>query len=112
MPPKVEGEIKYYLKFQITKINLSQLFIQQNDQTINNNANKNSKNIKSAKQVNANINNEQILARCVWWGEESNGSLFRPRILNYNDLNKNSAQTTAKYVVRSGSKQFSAYLNG
>ncbi len=118
LPPKVEGEIKYYLKLQITKINLSQLFLQylqQNDSTSNNNNNnvKNSKNVKSIKSANANLNNEQILARCVWWGEESNGSLFRPKVLNYNDLNnKNFAQTTARYVVRSGFKQFSAYLNG
>ena len=51
-----------------------------------------------------------LIARCVWWGEEeTNGAIFRPKTSNQDEK---KTQTTAKYVVRSGFKQFNAYLNG
>jgi len=56
-----------------------------------------------------------LVAECLWWGEEeTKGSIFRPNILADGvSLNKDcTVQTTAKYVVRSGYKQLSAYLNG
>lgn len=103
LPPKVEGEIKCYLKLQITKLNLL------NEPPISDNKllpNKKDKNLVKTKSDN-------IIARCVWWGEENtNGSIFRPRVLGSASQDAKKIQTTAKYMIRSGPKQFSAYLNG
>lgn len=56
---------------------------------------------------------DNIIARCIWWGEDnSNGAIFRPRVLGSSTQDNKKLQTTAKYMVRSGPKQFNAYLNG
>lgn len=72
----------------------------------------------NSKQVCKQIINDSkanVVAQCLWWGEESSkGSVFRPRV-SINGIsvaNERKIQTTAKYVVRSGIRQFSAYLNG
>lgn len=43
-----------------------------------------------------------------WWGEPGNGILFRP--VDARHGSGNQAKTTARYPVRSGPKQFTAYL--
>ncbi|CAF0712537.1 unnamed protein product [Brachionus calyciflorus] len=113
LPPKVEGEIKCYLKLQITKIS----FINEtptNDRPLNV-VNKQNKNTKiTGREINLpnKIKNGNLIARCVWWGEENTtGAIFRPKLIGSNSLDNKNTQTTAKYMVRSGPKQFSAYLN-
>lgn len=112
LPPKVEGEIKCCLKLQISRINWL--------------GNKDFKNeiIQNKKLSSANTINvapdSGIIAKCVWWGEEpKGGALFRPRVVYPNQIiaaaSSNSnlrLQTVAKYMIRSGPKQFNAYLNG
>lgn len=97
LPPNVEGEIKFYLRFKILNINL-------NDTTAN----------KQNKTNNRHeIKNDNLIARCLWWGEEnSNGSIFRPKIQSKLFKTDTKLQITALFMVRSGSKQFNAYLNG
>ncbi|KAK7097644.1 C2 domain-containing protein 3-like [Littorina saxatilis] len=43
-----------------------------------------------------------------WWGEDGKGTVFRP--LDVKKGNKSSARTTGQYPVRSGPRQFAAYL--
>jgi hypothetical protein len=89
LPPKVDGNLRSYLKFQITKINLL-------DNTL----------IGS-------ISNYAI--RVLWWGEDGAGSIFRPKIISNNKIinnNNNIIQCIAKYSVKSGPKQLAAYLTG
>ena len=111
LPPNVEGEIKFYLKLEIIKINLIQ------DTGKPKTADKQTSKYPSS--VNESAIETNLIARCVWWGEEnSNGSIFRPKVLVNNKLNSGNLngahkiQTNAKYVVRSGHRQFTAYLNG
>lgn len=108
LPPKVEGEIKCCLRLQISRINLQKV-----DST-------------STKKPSTNDTGNTILARCVWWGEDpSSGALFRPRTVyssnasssnqqlsNNNNTSNSTLQTVARYMIRSGPKQFNAYLNG
>jgi hypothetical protein len=128
LPPKVDGDIKCYLRLKIPKINY---IIQE---TIpNNNANNEQKSKKAPypnREKYALIKppiKEQplpalpsLLAKCVWWGEDqnSNGSIFRPKIFasssssdTLSSKSNRKIQTSAKYMVRSGPKQFQAYLN-
>lgn len=113
LPPKVEGEIKCYLKLQITKITFL-IETPSNDRPPN--VYKPNRNVKLAGKENSlpnKIKTGNVIARCFWWGEENtNGALFRPKIIGSNSLDNKGLQTTAKYMVRSGPKQFSAYLNG
>lgn len=114
LPPKVEGEIKCYLKLQISRINLVQEPVKTN-QFIPNNVRQN-RNIKSNlkdKNQPVDTKNNNLTARCIWWGEEDTiGAVFRPKIFGTNFLDNKVSQTLARYMVRSGPKQFSAYLNG
>lgn len=114
LPPKVEGEIKCYLKLQITRINLISEAVKTN-QPLTNNVKQN-RNIKSNfKDKNQPIDtkNSNLIARCIWWGEEeTTGAVFRPKIFGTNCLGNKVSQTLARYMVRSGPKQFAAYLNG
>ncbi|KAK3584373.1 hypothetical protein CHS0354_001298 [Potamilus streckersoni] len=47
--------------------------------------------------------------RVKFWGEDGDGSLFRPADVKKRD--KLSLRTTARYPVRSGPKQFASYLS-
>ncbi len=116
LPPNVEGDIKFHLKIEISKINLlledTSKLTEPKSNSIKN------KQISTNKQVCKQIINDSkanVVAQCLWWGEEnSKGSIFRPKI-SINGIsvaNERKIQTTAKYVVRSGIRQFSAYLNG
>ncbi|XP_048237074.1 C2 domain-containing protein 3-like isoform X2 [Haliotis rufescens] len=49
------------------------------------------------------------LVRIKWWGEPGDGSIFKP--LNVKKGDKSGCQTTARYPVRSGPRQFAAYLS-
>lgn len=66
-----------------------------------------------------------LAVRIIWWGEDGVGSIFRPkiiinntpstRVLNTVKSNENLTrviQTNAKYSVKSGPKQLTAYLTG
>ncbi|XP_067889467.1 C2 domain-containing protein 3 isoform X3 [Heterodontus francisci] len=48
------------------------------------------------------------LVRLRWWGETSNGTLFRPRDTSHAE--HKSVKTTTRYAVRCGPKQFTSYL--
>ena len=88
LPPKVDGNLRSYLKFQINKINLLD--------------------IKLTLSTNYAI-------RVLWWGEDGTGSIFRPKIVSNNKLVNDSnrlIQCVAKYSVKSGPKQLTAYLTG
>lgn len=98
LPPKVQGEIKCFLRLQISRINWLK---------------------GDTKKQQQQQGESSILARCVWWGEESSrGALFRPRLVYPNQPQtpqpntSSSLQTIARYMIRSGPKQFNAYLNG
>jgi hypothetical protein len=90
LPPKVDGSLKSYLKVEIAKLNWLW------------------------KAGGATIDANPCLAiRILWWGEDGTGSLFRPKVNGL--MNKSKAQytqTTAKYKIKSGAKQLSAYFNG
>ena len=111
LPPKVEGDIKCFLKMQITKVNL----INESEASVKN-AKTNISSRARPHQASTKENSEpesavKIIARCVWWGEDSASAIFRPKQVGI-EQNPKKLQTTAKYMVRSGPKQFSAYLNG
>lgn len=92
LPPKVDGSLRSYLRFQINKINLIE----------NNN-----------KLTVATTNYAAV--RVLWWGEDGTGSIFRPKIIVNNnkfDNTNRSIQSTARYSVKSGPKQLTAYLTG
>ncbi|XP_007889496.2 C2 domain-containing protein 3 [Callorhinchus milii] len=48
------------------------------------------------------------LVRLRWWGETSNGTLFRPR--DASQIEQKAVKTTARFAVRCGPKQFTSYL--
>jgi hypothetical protein len=106
LPPKVEGDIKFYLILQINKINWLATGIELTD-----NDTKQAKKT-NAKQQHRKLDQLKLIARCLWWGEEnSNGAVFRPKLNDEKCSSSSIVQSTAKYMVRSGYKQFSAYLN-
>jgi hypothetical protein len=86
LPPKVDGSLKSYLKVSITQINW---LSRQSDSTGPNG----------------------LAVRVLWWGEDGTGSLFRPKLKGLKS-NQQTYQTTAKYKVKSGAKQLSAYFTG
>ncbi|XP_072039618.1 C2 domain-containing protein 3-like [Amphiura filiformis] len=47
--------------------------------------------------------------RLQWWGEATEGTVFRP--LDVKNPQKSMSRTTARFPVRCGPKQFTAYLN-
>ncbi|XP_071847987.1 C2 domain-containing protein 3-like isoform X2 [Apostichopus japonicus] len=47
--------------------------------------------------------------RLKWWGEQSNGSIFRPS--DGREESKSTVRKTARYPIRCGPKQFAHYLN-
>ncbi|KAJ8298025.1 hypothetical protein KUTeg_024556 [Tegillarca granosa] len=47
--------------------------------------------------------------RVKWWGEDGDGSIFRP--VNANKKSATASKIVARYPVRSGPKQFASYLN-
>ncbi|XP_063296892.1 C2 domain-containing protein 3 [Pelobates fuscus] len=49
-----------------------------------------------------------VLVRLRWWGETSNGTIFRPRVNSQTE--HKAVKTTTRYAVRCGPKQFSSYL--
>lgn len=107
LPPKVESDIKCYLKLQITKVVVLKDWWKKAPATNGR---------KLTGEVDAGQN---LIARCLWWGEEnSRGALFRPKVVRSTTANSSSSsnahllQTTARYMIRSGPKQFTAYLNG
>jgi hypothetical protein len=120
LPPNVEGQIKFDLRLEISKINILA------DRPVRPEDDKSARPKQPQQQVRfqktvADLkpdlpeSESHLIAECLWWGEEeTKGSIFRPKILvNGASLNsERKVQTTAKYVVRSGYKQFSAYLNG
>ncbi|XP_060682195.1 C2 domain-containing protein 3 [Hemiscyllium ocellatum] len=79
LPPLVEGQVQYFLRVTISKI----LW-----------------NIPRPPAV--------PLVRLRWWGETSNGTLFRPGDASH--IEPKSVKTTARYAVRCGQKQFTSYL--
>ena len=82
LPPKVEGQIRCHLKVAIRDIIWT---------------------VGSPPDISA--------VRLKWWGEEGEGAVFSP-----NDKRKTKTlggtATVAHYAVRSGPKQFAAYLSG
>lgn len=98
LPPNVEGDIKFYLRLKILNINLVET------------------NVAKLNEKSANkklpLKTDNLISRCLWWGEENSaGSIFRPKIQSKYFKSEDKLQTTAVYMVRSGAKQFSAYLN-
>ncbi len=110
LPPNVEGDIKFFLILEISKVDFydqTPLPLKQSSSQINRS------NVKTKIQTDATVRDENFIVRCVWWGEENiRYSIFRPKIVGAKNQNERAIQTTAKYMVRSGKKQFSAYLNG
>ncbi|XP_059149560.1 C2 domain-containing protein 3-like [Physella acuta] len=51
---------------------------------------------------------QSTLVRIRWWGEQGDGSIFRP--LDVKKGTKSECKTTARYPVRSGPHQFATYL--
>ena len=113
LPPKVDGDIKCYLRLRIPKISY----------IVTETAVEASTNKKVAPKFGKKVEKNaeiallpSILAKCVWWGEDehANGAIFRPKIVgssaNSQTVSRHT-QTTAKYMVRSGGKQFTAYLS-
>ncbi|OCT93380.1 C2 domain-containing protein 3 [Xenopus laevis] len=49
-----------------------------------------------------------VLVRLRWWGETSNGTIFRPR--DSSQTEQKGLKTTTRYAVRCGPKQFTSYL--
>ncbi|KAJ1120347.1 hypothetical protein NDU88_008518 [Pleurodeles waltl] len=49
-----------------------------------------------------------VIIRLRWWGETSDGTLFRPRITSQTE--QKTVKTTARFAIRCGPKQFSSYL--
>ncbi|KAK3100781.1 hypothetical protein FSP39_025242 [Pinctada imbricata] len=52
---------------------------------------------------------QETHVRVKWWGETGDGALFRP--VDMKKGNKGPTKTVARYPVRSGPRQFAAYLN-
>lgn len=88
--------MRCYLKLKVLKINLFDNYSNSNSSSSGSNSN----NVK---------NSLDLVVKIVWWGEDGDGSKFRPKINGKTRLN---LQTTAKYLVKSGPKQLTAYLNG
>jgi C2 domain-containing protein 3 len=105
LPPKVEGDIKCYLKLHIPK--LSWLVESGSSDKLNRNVKQDTNRHQAARN---------IAVRCSWWGEDSSrGALFRPKVVNAPTAtlqDPSKLQTTAKYMIRCGPKQFNSYLNG
>ncbi|XP_022100363.1 C2 domain-containing protein 3-like isoform X2 [Acanthaster planci] len=80
LPPSVEGQLRCFLRVCISKI----VWL-------------------SAKPPDA------THVRLRWWGEISEGSIFRP--LDVKNPQKVPTRTVARYPVRCGPKQFAAYLS-
>ncbi|KAM4700679.1 C2 domain-containing protein 3 [Discoglossus pictus] len=49
-----------------------------------------------------------VLVRLRWWGETSDGTVFRPR--DTSQTEQKGVKTTTRYAVRCGPKQFTSYL--
>ncbi|XP_069496239.1 C2 domain-containing protein 3 isoform X2 [Ambystoma mexicanum] len=49
-----------------------------------------------------------VLIRLRWWGETSDGTVFRPRITS--QIEQKTVKTTARFAIRCGPKQFTSYL--
>ncbi|XP_078514692.1 C2 domain-containing protein 3 isoform X2 [Lissotriton helveticus] len=49
-----------------------------------------------------------VIIRLRWWGETSDGTLFRPRVTSQTE--QKTVKTTARFAIRCGPKQFSSYL--
>ncbi|CAH1777586.1 unnamed protein product [Owenia fusiformis] len=79
LPPQVEGQLRCYLKLSVKELTW---------------------NIQTAP--------EDTYVRVLWWGEDGDGSYFRP--LCGKRVEKSQCVTTARYAVRSGPKQFATYL--
>ncbi|XP_078078487.1 C2 domain-containing protein 3 [Mustelus asterias] len=79
LPPLVEGQVQCFLRITVSKI----LWIVSRPPA-------------------------SPLVRLRWWGETSNGTLFRPRDSSHAE--QKSVKTTARYAVRCGPKQFTSYL--
>ena len=121
LPPKVEGIIRFTLRLHISRI----IWLKDESKS---SSRQQRMSVHQRKKTNNGEESDDSLARvivvrCVWWGEESSGSLFRPKVqLNpLTSTNKQpqptrtqntlQQQTTAVYMVRSGAKQLAAYLN-
>ena len=103
LPPKLEGEIKCYLKLQISKVN----WLKDKETPSNGSADK-----LNRLKPNANSRRSNFIIKCVWWGEKDTmGAIFRPKLVG-SAQDPVKLQTTAKYMIRCGPKQFNAYLNG
>ncbi len=95
-------------------------WINENQPLSRNNSTDKLNRLKQSDKENANKLKQQstrnIIVKCVWWGEEnSRGALFKPKVTNASSgilQDPNKIQTTAKYMIRCGPKQFNAYLNG
>ncbi len=102
LPPNVEGDIKFYLRLKILNINLVNENSNQPPVAVNKSVNKKLETLKS----------DILIAKCSWWGEEKTAAIFRPKIQSKVYKTENKIQTCALYMIRSGTKQFNAYLNG
>ncbi|XP_071787350.1 C2 domain-containing protein 3-like [Asterias amurensis] len=80
LPPAVEGQLRCFLRVSVSKI--VWLTARPPDTTH---------------------------VRLRWWGEITEGSLFRP--LDVKNPQKAATRTVARFPVRCGPKQFAAYLN-
>ncbi|KAM8977706.1 C2 domain-containing protein 3 [Pelodytes ibericus] len=49
-----------------------------------------------------------VLIRLRWWGETSDGTIFRPRISS--QAEQKGVRTTTRYAIRCGPKQLTSYL--
>ncbi|XP_038063229.1 C2 domain-containing protein 3-like [Patiria miniata] len=80
LPPSVDGQLRCFLRVSISKI---------------------------VWQIAKPPDTTHVRLR--WWGETSEGSIFRP--LDVKNPQKVATRTVARYPVRCGPKQFAAYLN-
>ncbi|XP_029457966.1 C2 domain-containing protein 3 isoform X2 [Rhinatrema bivittatum] len=79
LPPLVEGQLRCFLRLTISKI------------------------LWTIPKPPA-----HSLVRLRWWGETSDGTLFRPR--DTSQTEQKAVKTTTRYAIRCGPKQFTAYL--
>ncbi|XP_053564712.1 C2 domain-containing protein 3 [Bombina bombina] len=79
LPPLVEGQLRCFLQVTVSKI----LWTIPKPPT-------------------------SVLVRLRWWGETTDGTVFRPR--DTSQTEQKGVKTTTRYAVRCGPKQFTSYL--
>nr|XP_033803766.1 C2 domain-containing protein 3 isoform X2 [Geotrypetes seraphini] len=79
LPPLVEGQLRCFLKLTVSKI------------------------LWTIPKPPA-----STIIRVRWWGETSDGTIFRPR--DNTQMEQKAIKTTTRYAIRCGPMQFTAYL--